>query len=227
MEDVGRDSGSEATGSAAKQAGPTGLRDRKLIYIPIIHTAADMGSLGASIRGRKLSALGRQGLARQAEAVDKMWERIESVTVGLSFSQGTVRVYQDGLPVCGHESRIVADLAGTGNRNHRLLLDLEARGAILMGTESPELLVEEYQLAAAAFASGSALGTADRQQKLRNSLLEKRDRFIARRINATLNTGESGVLFLGLLHDVTTFLDPAIEVSYPLGRPGVRQASAR
>jgi hypothetical protein len=89
------------------------------------------------------------------------------------------------------------------------------------------LLVEEYQLAAAAFASGTALGTADRQEKLRNSLLEKRDRFIARRINATLNTGESGVLFLGLLHDVTTFLDPAIEVSYPLGRPGLRQASAR
>jgi hypothetical protein len=154
-----------------------------------------------------------------------MWERIESVTVGLSFSPGTVRIYQDGLPVCGHERQIVADLAGTGNRNHCLLLDLEARGAILMGTESPELLVEEYQLAAA-FASGTALRTADRQQKLRHSLLEKRDRFIARRINATLSTGESGVLFLGLLHDVTAFLDPAIEVSYPLGRPGVRQASA-
>jgi hypothetical protein len=197
-------------------------RGRHLIYIPIIHTAADMGSLGASIRGKKLSVLGRQGLTHQAAVVDKMWEKIESVAASLPLAQRTVRVYQDGLPVCGNERKIVADLAGAGNRNHRLLLELEARGATLMGTESPELLVEEYQLATAAFASGAALKGDGRQQKLRDSLLEKRDRFIAQRINATLAAGESGILFLGMLHRAAKYLDSGIDVDYPLGRPGLR-----
>jgi len=214
------------SGSAKTKDGPTVNRDRRLIYIPIIHTAADMGSLGASIRGKKLSTLGRQGLARQAALVDTMWEKIESVAAGLPLDQGTVRVYQDGLPVCGHERKIVAELAGAGNRNHRLLVELEARGATLMGTESPELLVEEYQLATAAFASGAKLKHDGRRQELRNSLLEKRDRFIARRINATLGAGESGILFLGMLHEAAVYLDSGIDVVYPLGLPGMRQGMA-
>jgi hypothetical protein len=204
----------------------TGGRDRRLVYIPIIHTTADMGSLGALIRGKKLSTLGRQGLSRHAAVVDKMWEKIESLTASLPLAQGKVRVYQDGLPVCGHERQIVADLAEAGNRNHRLLLQLEARGATLMGTESPELLIEEYQLAAAAFASGIALKSDSRRQELRDSLLEKRDRFIADRISRTLGAGECGILFLGMLHEAAKYLDSGIDVVYPLGLPRLRQGCA-
>jgi len=202
---------------------PTCVGKRKLIYIPIIHTAADMGTLGASIRGKKLSTLGRQGLTRNAAMVEKMWEEIERVVALLPLAEGTVRVYQDGLPVCGHEREIVSELAGAGSRNHRLLLELETRGATLMGTESPELLVEEYQLATTAFAPGTAVRTNLRQQKLRDTLLEKRDRFVAERINQTLSAGESGILFLGLLHESAKYLDSDIEVVYPLGLPRVGQ----
>lgn len=209
--------------SATTNGRPAGHRDRRLIYIPIIHTAADMGSLGASIRGKKLSTIGRPGLAHQAAVVDRMWEKIEGVAAGLPLAQGTVRVYQDGLPVCGHEREIAAELAGAGSRNHRLLLALVARGAELMGTESPELLVEEYQLASAAFAPGDNLKREARRRELRDSLLEKRDRFIAQRINATLGAGESGILFLGMLHQAAKYLDPDIDVVYPLGLPGLRQ----
>jgi hypothetical protein len=135
-----------------------------------------------------------------------------------------MRVYQDGLPVCRHELEIVSELASAGNRNHGLLLKLQARGATLMGTESPELLVEEYQLAAAAFASGAAARTEVRQKQLRDALLEKRDRYIAARINGTLGAGESGILFMGMLHQVVRYLDSDIDVIYPLGPPRVRLA---
>jgi hypothetical protein len=222
----GEEPAKEESGSAKMNGGPTVNRGRRLIYIPIIHTAADMGSLGASIRGKKVSTLGRPGLAHQAAVVDKMWEKIESVAASQPLAQGTVRVYQDGLPVCGHEREIVSELAGAGSRNHRLLLALEARGAALMGTESPELLVEEYQLASAAFASGVNLKRDGRQQELRDTLLEKRDRFIAQRINATLGAGESGILFLGMLHQAAMYLDSGIDVVYPLGLPGLRQGGA-
>ncbi|HUY13893.1 MAG TPA: hypothetical protein VMX16_09740 [Terriglobia bacterium] len=155
--------------------------------------------------------------------MEKMWEEIESVAAKLPVNPGTVRVYQDGLPVCGQEQEIVAELAGAGNRNHRLLLQLQARGAALMGTESPELLVEEYQLATAAFASGATVRTEIRQKQWRDTLLEKRDRYIADRINRTLGAGESGILFMGMLHDVTKYLDSDINVIYPLGPPRARQ----
>jgi hypothetical protein len=219
----GEESAREESGSAKTNGGPTTNRGRRLIYIPIIHTAADMGSLGASIRGKKLSTLGRPGLTHQAAVVDKMWEKIEGVAAGLPLAQGTLRVYQDGLPVCGHEREIVSEQAGAGSRNHRLLLALMARGAALMGTESPELLVEEYQLASAVLASGANLKRDVRQRELRDSLLEKRDRFIAQRINATLDAGESGILFLGMLHQAAKYLDSEIDVVYPLGLPGLRQ----
>lgn len=196
---------------------------RKLVYIPIIHTVADMGTLGASIRGMKLSALGRQGLAHNAAVVEKMWEQIENAVASLPVTAGTVRVYQDGLPVCGHEQDIVLELAGAGSRNHRTLLKLQARGATLMGTESPELLVQEYQLATAGFASGVTVRTDVRQKQLRDTLLEKRDRYIADRINGTLGAGESGILFMGMLHAIAKYLDADINVVYPLGPPRVEQ----
>ena len=195
---------------------------RKLVYIPIVHTLADMGTLGTAVRGMKLSALGRQGLTHNAAVVDKMWAQIESVVAKLPVTPGSMRVYQDGLPACRHELEIVSELASAGNRNHGLLLKLQERGATLMGTESPELLVEEYQLAAAAFASGAAARTEVRQKQLRDSLIEKRDRYIAARINGTLGAGESGILFMGMLHQVTRYLDSDIDVTYPLGPPRVR-----
>ena len=203
-------------------ASPSDDGKRKLVYIPIIHTAADMGTLGASIRGKKVLTLGRRGVAHAADVVEKMWEKIESVVARLPLSEETVRVYQDGLPVCGHEREIVSEMAETGSRNHRLLLKLEARGATLMGTESPELLVEEYQLANAEFASGATGRTNIPQQQLRDTLLEKRDRFVADRINKTLGDGENGILFMGMLHAVTRYLDSDIRVVYPLGTPRVR-----
>ena len=212
---------------SSMNAPPTCVGKRKLIYIPIIHTAADMGTLGASIRGKKLSTLGRQGLSRNVAVVEKMWEEIERVAARLPQAQGTVRLYQDGLPVCGHERVIVSELAGAGSRNHRLLLELEARGATLMGTESPELLVQEYQLATAAFASEAAVRTENRQQILRDTLLQKRDRFVADRINKTLGAGECGILFLGMLHEAAKYLDSDIDVVYPVGLPRVRQRRTR
>jgi len=201
---------------------PSG-RERRLVYIPIVHTLADMGALGAPIRSVKLSALGRQGLAHNAAVVEKMWEEIEGAAGNLPVSPGTVRVYQDGLPVCGHEREIVAELAAAGSRNHKLLVSLQSRGAVLMGTESPELLVEEYQLASAALAAGRASHVKMRRAPLRDTLLERRDRYVAGRINGTLGAGETGVLFMGMLHEVTRYLEPGILVVYPLRRPPVKR----
>jgi hypothetical protein len=88
-----------------------------------------------------------------------------------------------------------------------------------MGTESSELLVEEYQLAKQVFAQemspGSARQTAQ-GKSLQDSLLKRRDQFIGRRISQTLLNGETGLLFVGMLHFVEPWLDKDIQVLRPV-----------
>jgi hypothetical protein len=172
-----------------------------VVHVPIIHTHADMGALGKYSRRAFVARFGEQLWADKQRLVDRFWMMIEEAVEWLPFIWKATRVYQDGLPVCGHESEIVADLARAGSRNHRLLLRLREFGAIIMGTESAELLVEEYQLtfteqppAPPSARTGSAA------ENLSRDLLKRRDRYIAERIGETLVVGETGLVFLGLLH---------------------------
>jgi hypothetical protein len=151
-----------------------------------------------------------------------MWQNIRTGIERWHLPYPSVRVYQDGLPDCGREVTIVTDLANAGSPNHQLLLSLMDRGATVMGTESADLLLEEYQLAQQTLSAGSVEEIEKmekRQEALSRSLLEKRDRYIAERINATLKVGEVGLLFLGMLHSLDRLLAADIQVSYPMGRP--------
>jgi hypothetical protein len=194
---------------------------RHLHYLPIVHTEADLGSLAETVRRGADSV----ALERRRRAVDAAWERIETWLTSLAAEHGAgpLVIYQDGLPVCGPKSgvcerKIVSDLAASGSRNHALLHAMMQRGATVMGTESPELLVREFQLARAALLPAAA-GADPRTEARARTVLEQRDRFIAERINATLSADRRGVLLLGALHDPTPWLADDIRVDYPLGLP--------
>lgn len=101
---------------------------RTLIYIPIIHSQVEMGAFSESVRKATLQKLGRQAWNRKVRLIDKTWEAIERTVDGLKLPNGKILLYQDGLPVCGREAEIVADLARAGSRNHRLLIRLMERG---------------------------------------------------------------------------------------------------
>lgn len=180
---------------------------RTLYHFPIIHTQADMGELGEMVSKSSIRELGQQVWQRKLLIVDRMWDGIEHFIESLHLPFDMVRLYQDGLPVCGWEANIVRDLAAQGSRNHRLLLHLMGKGCTIMGTESPEFLVEEYHLARQVLNGGATSGEIDQQD-----LLGRRDRFIARRINSTLLGNEIGILFLGMLHSLGDLLDADIHV---------------
>jgi hypothetical protein len=203
------------------RAAPSPGFSRTLIYLPIVHTQADMGALKESVARATLKKTGRTGLARKAAAIDKIWTEIEAAIDALPLSFNRVRLYQDGLPVCGREAEIVTELAQAGSRNHQLLLRLMAQGAVLMGTESGDLLVQEYQLAKQSLTPRPprAAGVAASRRVLSDTLLQRRDQFIAQRINDTLKCGETGILFLGMLHALEQYLNPDVKVIYPLQRP--------
>jgi len=197
------------------------MHNRILFYFPIIHTQADMGELRESVVRATLEKVGRAGLSRKTVAIDKIWTEIERVIDSLALSFDRVRLYQDGLPVCGREAEIVTELAQAGSRNHQLLLRLMARGATIMGTESGDLLVQEYQLAKQSLAARPprAAGVAAQRRALNEALLQRRDHFIAQRLNDTLKPGETGILFLGMFHSVERYLHQDLKVIYPLHRP--------
>lgn len=192
---------------------------RSLIHLPIIHTQADMGALSQAIKDMTIQKLGQEGWERNVSLIDEIWTRIEEAIDSWSLPYGKVRLYQDGLPVCGREAEIVTELARAGSRNHRLLLRLKERGATLMGTESAQLLVEEYQLVKRVLDAADpqkASHLEARYQAKSQALLKERDKAIAERINDTLGAGEIGLLFLGMLHSLGDWLAKDIRVSHPL-----------
>lgn len=195
------------------------MYSRTLFSIPILHTQNDMGELIHKVSAASLQEFGGSGYARKMELIDQAWSQIESIVTRLNIPAHTIRLYQDGLPVCGKEHEIVQDLARSDSRNHRLLLSLVEKGAVLMGTESPELLVEEYELfkhlLSSERSSDTSMNTTD-AKALSESLLKQRDRFIADRINRTLKPGETGILFLGMLHGIENYLDQDIRVINPI-----------
>ena len=189
---------------------------RRLIWIPIVHTQVDMGSIADPIQRLHVRRTSPKAWERHVETVDNMWESIRKAIEGLRLNCDKVRLYQDGLPHCGHEIEIVKELAQAGSKNHRLLLELVEKGAKITGTESAELLLEEYQLAQQLMfrlASDERGGLTRRQKELSKIVLQKRDRYMAERINKTLTIGETGILFIGLLHSLDRLLPDDIQVS--------------
>lgn len=178
--------------------------ERVLIHIPIIHTQADMGTLRVDKNNH--------------EAINHIWKVIEDTVLSFDLPFQKVRLYQDGLAVSGQEKNIVKEVAAQGSRNYKLLLRLMRNGAILMGTESPDLLQEEYQLAKQMQNTSDVEPADDHQAKHKHaqSLLEQRDQFISDRINTTLRPGETGLLFLGMLHSIDAWLASDIRIIRPI-----------
>jgi len=195
---------------------------RALTYVPIIHTEAEIGTLARPMRRLTIQKFNREAWTRNENVITHMWQEIRRTVEEWTLPWGHVRLYQDGLPRCGREAEIVADLAGAGSPNHQLLLSLMKKGATLMGTESPDLLLEEYRLAQRILAAKDPKEAARlhaRHEARRRALLAQRDQYIARRLNESLLAGETGLLFLGVLHSLDSRLAKDIRVSYPFGRP--------
>ncbi len=169
-----------------------------------------MGSLAESLKKEYIKKYGIHKWEQHLKKINDLWTGIEERLNKRDLYYNNVKVYQDGLPVCGKELEIVRDIANSGGRNHLLLLKLIQNGATLMGTEDPALLIKEYKLIKDATArKGAEKGTDGR-----TNYMAERDAFIANRIDTTLKDGETGILFLGMLHKVDEKLPSGIVVDY-------------
>ena len=185
---------------------------RALIYFPILHSPKDLGTLDKAVSALRTD----EQTHKYLDAIEHFWAMIATTIEGLGLDYTNLKLYQDGLPVCGKEKEIVADVAESGSQNYRLLQTLHQKGAVLMGTESPDLLVQEHALMTQLLQPGepteASLATAQ-------ALLNQRDDYIAQRIDKTLQDNEMAILFLGLMHNIETKLPKDIVLIQPLGKP--------
>ncbi len=201
---------------------------RQLSIVPIIHSKQDLGSLEQRIDEIKAFHTDEARRVESRQSVDAFWRDVGQSFTSWEIDERVV-LYQDALPNSGHpeglvEHRIVDELASKGNANHLLLKALMERGATLIGTESIELLIKEYEAVRKSLAEGST--TYSDRGELAAQILEQRDRYIAKRIDDTLADDHRGILFIGLLHRVEDYLPAELHVEYPFGRPSVSWLSS-
>lgn len=184
---------------------------RRLIYIPIIHTELEMGSVATHLREEYVLKFGEEKWEEHLKLVNELWQWIKDKIEGLQLTYEQVRIYQDGLPLCGKELEIVQKLAERGSTNYKIILELINKGAKLEGTESKDLLLEEYN-----YIKDIATSSVKKKEQKKGSkqLLIRRDNYMAQRINKTLREGETGILFIGSEHQVDKYLPPDIKISY-------------
>jgi hypothetical protein len=185
---------------------------RALIHFPIIHSPQDLGTLNTAVNQSR----SEQQVQQHHAAIEQFWTMIETTLAGLRLNYSGLKLYQDGLPVCGKEKEIVAEVAATGSQNYLLLQSMLHQGAVLMGTESAELLLQEHALMTELLQSGEKNPSTLETAKI---LLSQRDDYIAQRINDTLHDNEMAILFLGFLHNIEDKLSNDIVLIQPLGKP--------
>lgn len=204
------------------------MRDqRKLVYVPILHTYSDMGTLAGSMKETYVRKFGEKKWQEHVTVIDEMWQSIKTRIRDAGLPYERVKIYQDGLPVCGKEKEIIRDLAKKGSPNHRLVEWMMHRGATIMGTEDPHLLLAEYNYLKKILHSknhGARERLSRAYERVSGALLRKRDQAIRDRIDVTLKRGETGVLFIGLLHRVDELLPPDVQVAYLIHRLPFRRS---
>jgi hypothetical protein len=187
---------------------------RRLIYVPIVHTEADLGSLAEEIEERAKAVIGDADWQKHKEEVALYWQEIYDYWEGENIPG--LKIFQDGMPVDGTVGEnIVKSMANNGSMNYKIIERLIEKGAKLVQTEDAELLKEEYFLTRDLTKSdlnSISLQALSRYKSHKDRLLKARDTYIARRINESLKDGETGVCFLGASHQIVARLSEDIEV---------------
>lgn len=192
---------------------------RKLIYVPIIHMSADMGSIAKNIEEKGVTSFGEEFWKGHRETISGFWDVVSHYFDFIDMdtrNKKNMKIYQDGM-IAEREvaQRIVEEGIKSGSKNYELVLKLLKRGAILVKTEEFKLVKEELDRLLSitkAKSTSKKLIAFIKYKFIKNKLLSKRDKFISRRIDETLNQDETGILFLGAYHNIKKKLPKDIQI---------------
>ena len=187
---------------------------RTLIYVPIIHTSADLGSIAEHVTKRGTADLGQELWEKHRRTVEGFWNAISDYFDSIDVDG--VKIYQDGMVADGEVGQKIAeDTAKAGSKNYELILRLLQKGAVLMKTEDFKLVKREYDKLRAITEAKSMtrkILTFIKYKLAKTILLNRRDTFIAKRIDRTLEPGEKAILFIGAFHKIKNRLPKSIQI---------------
>jgi len=187
---------------------------RTLIYVPVIHSSADLGSIAKEVAKRGVADLGQELWEKHRRTVEGFWDVVSDYFESMDVKG--MKIYQDGM-VADDEvgKKIAEDTAKAGSKNYQLILRLLERGAILMKTEDFKLVKKEYDRLRAITEAKSIthkIIAFIKYKLIKTILLNKRDTFIAERIDQTLKTGEKAILFIGAFHNMKKRLSKSVQI---------------
>jgi hypothetical protein len=187
---------------------------RKLIYVPVIHASADLGSVAKEATRRGIAGLGKDFWEEHRKTVDGFWDAISHYFDLIDVAG--MKIYQDGMVADGEVAeKLVEQGVKTGSKNYELVARLLKRGAVLVKTEEIKLVKQELDRLLAITQAKSLLKKLMafiRYKLIKNRLLKRRDEFIAKRIDETLDHGEQGIIFVGAFHDIKRKLPKSVQI---------------
>jgi hypothetical protein len=131
---------------------------RKLLYIPVIHSGSDTGTIAGNISRKGTAELGDETWQSNISTVEKYWDVIASYCEQLKFEENGLKIYQDGMVADGEiASKIIEDNLKMGSRNYQIISMLMNRGAEIVKTEDFGLVKKELELYKSVSASDSLL----------------------------------------------------------------------
>lgn len=189
---------------------------KTLLYVPIIHSNADMGSLGKELKSKSVSELGENMWQKHTDTVNGYWDAIEFYFENIDVTGNEIKIYQDGMFVDGEMAmKIVDEGIKSGSKNSKIVSNLISRGAILIKTEDFKMVKDEYDGLQSILRSKNKrlkLYFLLRYKILKPFMLNRRDNYIAGRIAETLGQNETGILFIGAYHKIIKRLPKDITV---------------
>lgn len=187
---------------------------RRLLYVPIIHTSADLGSVAEEIDKKGVAIVGEERWEAHKQMIVSFWGAL-SVYFKNIDPKG-FKIYQDGLVADGVLGmKIVADGVKRGSKNYEIINHLIEKGANLIKTEDLDIVMKEYKSAKELAKAKTFVGRMVVYLKHiigKGKILGERDNYITKRIEETLKEGETGILFIGAHHNVVDKLPGGIEV---------------
>jgi hypothetical protein len=190
---------------------------RNLIYIPIIHSSADMGSMAAELTQKSINEFGEKFWKTHIDTVTKYWEVINLYCDAIDFDDKPVKIYQDGMVTDGGIAlKIMEDSVKAGSKNYEIISKLVNRGAVIVKTEDLSMVKKELDMLKSIPSSGTLLMKIIKIIKFkisRHKLLVQRDKFITESIDKTLIHNETGIIFVGAYHRVLDKLPKDIVVT--------------
>jgi hypothetical protein len=187
---------------------------RTILYVPVIHTSADLGSLAKDVTKRGITELGEEVWKEHIKRVEGFWDVTSHYFDSMDVSG--MKIYQDGMVADGEVGqKIVEEGIKSGSKNYEIISKLLQKGAILVKTEDFKLVKEERDRLLAMTQAKSItlkLIALIKYKLVKNRLLIKRDKFIAKRIDETLNQGETGIIFIGAYHNIKKWLPKDIQI---------------